>query len=192
MLHGYDGVPVPGQVPQQPDELPGVAGMEAGRRLVEDVGDAGEARAELAGQTETLRLAARERGRRAVEGEVVEPGVADQLEAGEDLGPDRGQDGPRSLRDVRGRGIVAEKADRLAHGQSRELGNRPPKDAHGQGFGPQPAPAAGGAGPLGHQRPHGLAPAVGMLALVLLVHQRGESLPRPAEAVHPFAAAAAI
>ena len=50
-----------------------VALVEADRRLVEDVEHADQARADLRGEPDALPLAARQRGRRAVEGQVLEP-----------------------------------------------------------------------------------------------------------------------
>ncbi len=62
-----------------------VARVEADRRLVEDVQDPDQPRADLAGQADPLRLAARERGRRPVEGEVIEPDVVEEAEPTADL-----------------------------------------------------------------------------------------------------------
>ena len=54
--------------------------MEADRRLVEHVEGAGEAGAERGGEVDALRLAARERARLAVEGQVVEPDPVEHLD----------------------------------------------------------------------------------------------------------------
>ena len=58
-----------------------VALVQADRRLVEDVHDAGEAGADLRGQPDALRLAAGERFGRAVERQVVEADVDQELQA---------------------------------------------------------------------------------------------------------------
>ena len=67
-------------------EEPGVvAGVEADRRLVEDVEDAGQAAADLAGEPDALALAAGEGGRPRARREVVEADVDEELEAVADL-----------------------------------------------------------------------------------------------------------
>ena len=67
------------------DEPVVVALVQADARLVEHVEDADEAGADLGGQPDALRLAAGERARRAVEGEVVEADVEQEAEPGVDL-----------------------------------------------------------------------------------------------------------
>ena len=57
-----------------------VVGVQADGRLVEDVGDVGERRAEVADHLGALRLAARQRARRPVEREVAEPDLHERLE----------------------------------------------------------------------------------------------------------------
>ena len=57
-----------------------VALVEADRGLVEDVEDADQAGADLGGQPDALGLAAGERAGRAVEGEVVEADVEQEVE----------------------------------------------------------------------------------------------------------------
>ena len=54
--------------------------MQPDRRLVEDVADAAQVRAELRREPDPLRLAARERRRRAVEREVAQ---TDEIEEAE-------------------------------------------------------------------------------------------------------------
>ena len=61
-----------------------VALVQADRRLVEHVHDAGEARPDLRGQPDALRLAARERLRGAVERKVVEADVVEELQPAHD------------------------------------------------------------------------------------------------------------
>ena len=77
-----------------------VALVQADRRLVEHVHDAGQARADLRGEPDALRLAAGQRLRRAVEREVVEADVVEEREPADDL-----------LDDLVGdRGLVARRA----------------------------------------------------------------------------------
>ncbi len=55
--------------------------VEADRGFVEDVEDAREAAADLAGEADALALAARERAAGAVEVEVIEPDIVEEAEA---------------------------------------------------------------------------------------------------------------
>src|SRR4029453_18896918 len=57
------------------------AGGKADRRLVEDVADAAQVGAELRRQPDALRLAAGQRRRRAVERQVAEPDLLEEIEA---------------------------------------------------------------------------------------------------------------
>jgi hypothetical protein len=59
-----------------------VALVQADRRLVEHVHDAGQPGTDLRGQADALRLAAGQRFRRAVERQVVEADVDQELQAG--------------------------------------------------------------------------------------------------------------
>ena len=67
------------------DELGVVLLVEPDGRLVEDVQHAHEARADLGRQPDALRLAARQRGARPVERQVVEPDVDQEAEPRADL-----------------------------------------------------------------------------------------------------------
>ena len=58
-----------------------VVGVQPDRRLVEDVGDVGQRRAEVADHPRPLRLAAGQRARRPVEAEVAEPHLDERVEA---------------------------------------------------------------------------------------------------------------
>ncbi len=68
------------QPPQQLVRPLDVMGMQARGGLVEDVGDVGERRPEVADHLDALRLAARERARRPVEREVAEPDLDERIE----------------------------------------------------------------------------------------------------------------
>ena len=65
VLDDDDRVAAVGQAPQDPEQPPRVGGVEADRRLVEDVERAGQRAAERRGEADPLRLAARERPRGA-------------------------------------------------------------------------------------------------------------------------------
>src|SRR5262245_7489179 len=73
VLHHEHRVALVAQLQQQVVHLLNVMGVQADGRLVEDVRDVGERGTEVADHLDTLRLAARERARRAVEAEVAEP-----------------------------------------------------------------------------------------------------------------------
>ena len=74
------------EVLQSASSKPGVvARMEADRRLVEDVEDARQAAADLAGQADPLALAAGERRRAAGQAQVIEADVDQELEPVADL-----------------------------------------------------------------------------------------------------------
>jgi len=59
--------------------------VQADRGFVEHVHDAGEPRADLAREADTLRLAARERVRGAVERKIVKADVVEEVEPRDDL-----------------------------------------------------------------------------------------------------------
>ena len=62
------------------DQARVVALMQADRRLIEHIHDAGQAGADLAGQAYALRFTARQRVRRAVERQVVEADIDQKLQ----------------------------------------------------------------------------------------------------------------
>ena len=69
-----------------------VARVQADRRLVEDVADAAQIRAELCGEPDALRLAAGERRRRAIEREIAKPDVIEKGEPRSELREDVASD----------------------------------------------------------------------------------------------------
>src|SRR5258706_12986919 len=60
--------------------------MQPDGRLIEDVADAAQVRAELRREANALRLATRERRRRAVEREIAESHLAQEAQARAELG----------------------------------------------------------------------------------------------------------
>ena len=80
MFHDDDGIAQVAQAVQGLDQLLVVALVEADAGLVEDVEDAHEAGAYLGGQTDALALAPRQRTRLAVEGEVADADVVEELQ----------------------------------------------------------------------------------------------------------------
>ena len=66
---------------QRGDEALLIAGMEADARLVQHVDDALQLGADLRRQTDALRLAAGKRGRRAVQGQIAQAHVGEEVQA---------------------------------------------------------------------------------------------------------------
>ena len=85
MLDDEDGVVLVAQGLERLDQARLVAVVQADRGLVEDVQAVGEARADLAGEAQALGLAAGEGGRGAVEREVLQADVLEEIEALADL-----------------------------------------------------------------------------------------------------------
>ena len=80
VLDDEHGVALVAQLQQQLVHPLDVVRVQADRRLVEDVGDVGERRPEVADHLRALRLAARQRARRAVEREVAEADLDERVE----------------------------------------------------------------------------------------------------------------
>ena len=80
VLDDEHGVALVAQLEQQVVHPLDVVRVQADRRLVEDVGDVGQRRAEVADHLRALRLAARQRARRPVEREVAEPDLDERVE----------------------------------------------------------------------------------------------------------------
>ena len=58
-----------------------IAGMQTDRRFVENVKNSTQIRTELGGQPDSLRFAAAQRIRGAIEGQIIEPDLAKEAEA---------------------------------------------------------------------------------------------------------------
>ena len=125
----------PPQDAQQPQLIPR---MQPDRRLVQHVGDPAQARAGDIRQAEPLRLAAGQRGRVPVQGQVAQSQIQQQVGAPQDLLPDR--PAGRSLRRLEFH--VTETRAQLPDVQFAEPGDIPPGERHGQGPRIQPCPAA--------------------------------------------------
>jgi hypothetical protein len=76
-----DGVAEVAEVFHDADELGGVSGVEADAGLVEDVERADETGAEAGGELNALGFAATEGGAEAIEGEVVEADLMEEVDA---------------------------------------------------------------------------------------------------------------
>ena len=85
VLHHDDGVADVAQAFEGRDHLHVVLRVQADARLVEHVEHAHQARADLGGQADALRLAAGERAGAAIEAEVVEADAEQQLQPAADF-----------------------------------------------------------------------------------------------------------
>src|SRR5467141_275125 len=137
-----DSVAEVAQVLERGEEAGVVALVQADRGLVEHVHDAGEPRADLAGEADTLRLAARERVRAAVERQIVEADVVEEVEPRDDLVDDFLGDGLLAAFELE----LAEEFERLLQGEPAHLVDRAVVDLDVPRFRAKPRPPAGGAG----------------------------------------------
>ena len=92
VLHHDHGVADVAQVLERFQQAGVVALVQADGGLVQHVEHAGEPRADLRGEPDALALAARQRARRARQGEIVEPHVDQELQPLADLLQDAGGD----------------------------------------------------------------------------------------------------
>ena len=79
MLHHDDAVPLVPQLLQRSDELAVVPLMQADGRLIQDIQHVDQLRADLRRQPDPLPLAARQRSRRPVQRQVVQPHVQHEI-----------------------------------------------------------------------------------------------------------------
>src|SRR5690606_1154428 len=86
VLDDDDGVALRGERGDRIEQEPVVARMQTDRRLVENVADAAQVRAELRSEADSLRLAARQRRRAAIERQVAETDAVEKLEPAHELG----------------------------------------------------------------------------------------------------------
>jgi hypothetical protein len=80
VLDDKDGVALVPQPEQQVVHPLDVVRVQSDRRLVEDVRHVGERRPEMADHLRALRLAARQRARRAIETQIAEPDLHERIE----------------------------------------------------------------------------------------------------------------
>ena len=158
-------VPEVAQAHQRVDEPLVVALVQPDRRLVEHVQHADQPTADLRREPDALRLAAGQRGRRAVEREVVEADVEEEAQALVDLLLDRARRSCGRVRQLDG----AEELRGLADRELTELVDVDPADGDRQRLRPQPRAVARGARHLAHVALDLLARAV---ALGILVWRR--------------------
>ena len=115
VLDQHQGVAQIAQVRQRAEQPAVVARVQPDRRLVQDVQDAGESAADLAGQTDALRFAAGKRRRRPAERQVLESDIHQELQSVGDLAEQLAGYLPLVLRELQ---LLEEDKD-LAERQSR-------------------------------------------------------------------------
>ena len=124
------GVAEVAQPLQRRDQARVVALMEADRGLVEDVEHADEARSDLGGQPDPLRLAAREGRRGALERQVAHADVVEEAQPLVDLAQDQPSDLTLGVRELE----LLEPADRPPRGHARDLVNAQAAHLHRKRF----------------------------------------------------------
>ena len=141
VLDDDDRVSEVAQAHERGQEASVVALVQADRRLVEDVEHAHQRRADLCGEPDALRLAARERRGGAVQGEVADADVLEEHEPLADLAQDAGADRPLGV----GEHEAVDELDRRRDRHARELGDVDAADRHGEARGLQAVAVARGA-----------------------------------------------
>ena len=169
VLDDEDGVAESLQPLERPDQLVVVALVQADRRLVEDVEDADELRADLRRQPQPLRLAARERLGRAVELQVADADVVEEGQPLADLLHDPVADQLLGRRQAE----LVEERERARDRHPREAVDRLATDRDREHLRLQPGAAASRAGPEAHVLldPLALLRRVGLLVPAL---ERGD------------------
>ena len=172
VLDDQDGVAQVAEAHQRLDQAPVVPLVQPDGRLVEHVQHTDEPAADLAGQPDALGLAAGQRGRRAVQVEVVEADVAQEADAGVDLLEHPLGDEHLALGQLEpGQHLAG-----LADGQRAELVDAVPVDGDRQRQRVEPGAAAGPAGHLPHVALDLLALAVGLDLFVAPLQVRDDAL----------------
>ena len=144
------------------EQLVVVALVQSDGRLVEDIEDAHQARADLRRQTDALRFAAGERRARARERQVFESYRAQEAEAVFDLLQNALADAHLLLRERE----LIHKVERVDHGFFAIVTDAKSADRDGEGFAPQSLAAATGAGALAHAALELFAHAVALRFLI--------------------------
>src|SRR6266508_3734193 len=176
---------------ERADEPRVVALMESDRRLVEDVQDAHQARADLRRESDALRLAAGERRRGAIDGEVVEADVHEEAEARADLLQHLLRDLARAPAEA---ALLAfERRDpfeRLAHGERGDVDDAAFADRDRERLGLQTPSLADRARALAHVLLDVGTDVVGRRVAILALEPREDAL--PLVLVRPALAAAVL
>ena len=146
MLDDDERVAKVAQSLERGEQLVVVALVQADRRLVKDIENAHQARADLRRETDALRLAAGECRARARERQVFQTYRAQEAEAVFDLLQNALADAHLLL----GQRQLIHKVERVDDGFFAVVADAKSADRDGKGFAAQPLAAAGGAGTLAH------------------------------------------
>ena len=147
VLDDQHGVAEVAQALERVEQAPVVALVEPDGRLVEDVEHPHQARADLGGQPDALPLAARQRGRRPVQGQVLEADVDEEAQALADLLEHAPGDGRVALGE---RQLVEDPAG-VAHAEAHHVGDGAPGDLEPERLRAEARAPAGRTGALGHE-----------------------------------------
>ena len=123
----------------QPEIIPRV---ESDRGLVQHVEHAGQSRSDLAGQADPLRLAARKRGRTAVERQVFQTHVQQEAHAVSDFRQNLARDFTLGSGEFQ----LLDEVHGAVDGEGAEPGNGHAVYQHGEALGPEPSALAGRTG----------------------------------------------
>ena len=178
VLHHDHCVPLLLEAPQGIEQHPVVAGVQADGGLVEDVAHAAQVGAERGGEADALRLAAAQGRCGAVEGEVPQSDLAQEVQARAEFAPDVARDRLLPGTELQ----AAQEADRAFYREGGEVGDAQAPEAHRQRLGAQAVSAAAPARDVLRLPP--LVPPA-FLAGLLLVESRelepgAVALPAPA------------
>ena len=145
VLHDQHRVALVPELQEQVVHPLDVVGVQPDRRLVEDVRDVGERRAEVADHLRALGLAARQRARRPVEAEVAQPDLHERVKGV-----------PQRAEQRRHRRLVelCHPLRQVADLHRADVGDVEPLDLGGTGRLGEPGAAAVGAGGEGHHPLH--------------------------------------
>ena len=182
VLDDDHGVAEIAQLPQRREETRVVALVESDRRLVEDVEHAHQAGSDLRRQSNALRLAARERLRRAAEREIVEADVDEEAQPLAHFLEDRPRDVLVETRTtVLAHGHAIEELERFGDRELGDLADVQPVHRHRERLRLEPAAVTDGARRLDHELLELLAHAVGRRLVVAALHVREHPFPRAFE-----------
>ena len=168
MLHHHDRIAQGLQLAQDPDQLVRIARMEADAGLVEDVERTDQAAAQGGGNVDALALTTGEGGGEAVERQIAQPHIQQELQPAVDFRQQPFGHLPVCLVE----GELVEEGLGLGNGHGHDLGDVLAAHLYIEGLRFQTASLAGGAG--------GLAPVAGhhdpILDLVLVLSHKPEEV----------------